>query len=80
MSSTDNTESSGKRTRFILAALPLAIFAGIAAIFFAMLTDPDRNTSEIPSALIGTKAPYRDLEPLVGALKDGVQVPALTAE
>lgn len=30
--------------------------------------------------MIGTKAPYRDLEPLVGALKDGAQVPALTAE
>ncbi|ANH06002.1 DsbE family thiol:disulfide interchange protein [Shinella sp. HZN7] len=81
MSSTDgNAGSGGKRTRLVLAALPLAIFAGMAAIFFTMLTDPNRNTSEIPSALIGTKAPYRDLEPLVGAMKDGAQVPALTAE
>jgi cytochrome c biogenesis protein CcmG/thiol:disulfide interchange protein DsbE len=81
MSETEgNAGGAGTRTRLLLAALPLAIFAGMAAIFFVMLTDPDRNTSEIPSALIGTKAPYRDLEPLTGALKDGAAVPALTRE
>ncbi|WP_439618089.1 DsbE family thiol:disulfide interchange protein [Shinella sp.] len=81
MSETESTtESAGTRTRVILAALPLAIFVAMAAVFFVMLTDPDRNVSDIPSALIGTKAPWRDLEPLAGAVKDGLPMPALTAE
>lgn len=74
-----NAETGGKRTRVILAALPLAIFAGLALIFWTQLTS-GRNTSEIPSALIGTRAPYRDLEPLAGAIRDGAPVPALTAQ
>lgn len=80
MSETDtNAEGSGKRTRAFLAALPLAIFVGLALIFWTQLHS-GRNISEIPSALIGTKAPYRDLEPLAGAMRDGVPVPALTTE
>lgn len=80
MSETDaNAEGSGKRTRIFLAALPLAIFVGLALIFWTQLHS-GRNISEIPSALIGTKAPYRDLEPLAGAMRDGVPVPALTTE
>ncbi|MGX5721170.1 DsbE family thiol:disulfide interchange protein [Shinella zoogloeoides] len=74
-----NAEGAGKRTRLILAALPLAIFLGLALIFWTQLNS-GRDISEIPSALIGTKAPFRDLEPLAGATKDGAPVPALTAQ
>ncbi len=80
MSETEgNAGAGGKRMRVILAALPLAIFVGLALIFWTQLTS-GRSTSEIPSALIGTKAPYRDLEPLAGAIRNGAPVPALTAE
>lgn len=75
---TDET-AGGSRTRILLAALPLVIFATLAAIFFFQLRS-GRNVAEIPSALIGTSAPYRDLAPLEGAMRDGVAVPALTAE
>ena len=74
-----NAESAGTRTRLILAALPLAIFIGLALIFWTQLNS-GRDISEIPSALIGTKAPFRDLEPLAGATRDGAPVPALTAQ
>lgn len=71
--------AGGKGTRFILAALPLAIFLGLALIFWTQLNS-GRSTSEIPSALIGSEAPYRNLEPLAGASRDGMPVPALTTE
>lgn len=74
-----NAEGAGTRTRLILAALPLAIFLGLALIFWTQLNS-GRDISEIPSALIGSKAPWRDLEPLAGATRNGVAVPALTAE
>lgn len=67
------------RTRVLLALLPLAIFVALAAIFFFQLRS-GRDISEIPSALIGTKAPFRDLEPLAGAMRDGVPIPALGTE
>lgn len=80
MSETEgNAESAGTRTRLILAALPLAIFIGLALIFWTQLNS-GRDISEIPSALIGTQAPWRDLEPLAGATRDGVPVPALGKE
>ncbi len=75
----ETTQSGGMRTRVILAALPLTIFLGLALIFWTQLHS-GRDISEIPSALIGSKAPYRDLEPLVGAMRNGVQVPALSME
>ncbi len=68
--------SEGSRLRLVLALLPLVIFAGLAAIFWSELVS-GRNTSEIPSALIGTKAPVLDLPPLEAAMRDGRPVPAL---
>lgn len=70
---------AGSRTRILLALTPLVIFATLAAIFFSQLIS-GRDVSEIPSALIGTKAPFRDLAPLEGATRNGAAVPALTAE
>jgi len=80
MSGTEGrAEGAGTRTRIVLAALPLAIFIGLALIFWTQLNS-GRDISEIPSALIGTKAPFHDLEPLAGATRDGAPVPALTAK
>lgn len=53
--------------RFAIAAIPLLVFAGIAATAGKMLYDQDVNgksISEIPSALIGTRAPALALDPL----------------
>ncbi|QND40457.1 DsbE family thiol:disulfide interchange protein [Rhizobium leguminosarum bv. viciae] len=63
-------------SRYALALLPLVVFGGIAATAAKMLYDRDfhgKNIAEIPSALIGTKAPALNLPPL-----DGANLPALT--
>lgn len=63
-------------SRYGVAAIPLLVFAAIVGIAGKMLYDQDvngKNISEIPSALIGTKAPSLDLPPLAGA-----NLPALT--
>jgi len=65
------------KMRIVFALLPLLIFAGLAAIFWSQL-DSGRDISEIPSALIGTKAPSLDLPPLEGATFKGAAMPALT--
>jgi len=62
--------------RYALAIVPLAVFAIIAATAGKMLYDQDfngKNNTDIPSALIGTKAPSLQLPMLEGA-----NVPALT--
>ena len=74
-----NAAGGGSRMRIVLAALPLAVFIVLALIFWTQLNS-GRDISEIPSALIGTKAPWRDLDPLAGATKDGAPVPALTTQ
>ncbi|WHA41423.1 DsbE family thiol:disulfide interchange protein [Agrobacterium larrymoorei] len=68
--------ASRGRSRYVLALLPLLVFAGFAAVAAKMLYEQDVNgldVSAIPSALIGTKAPSLALPPLEGA-----NVPALT--
>lgn len=65
------------RSRLIFAFLPLIVFA-VLAIFFYMQLMSGRDASEVPSVLIGTKAPSLDLPPLEGLTKAGAQVPALT--
>ncbi|EPE95867.1 protein thiol/disulfide oxidoreductase DsbE [Rhizobium grahamii CCGE 502] len=62
--------------RYAVALIPLAVFAVIAGTAAKMLYDQDvhgKDISEIPSALIGTKAPALNLPPLEGA-----NLPALT--
>ena len=58
--------------RVVLSLVPIAAFAVLALIFFLQLTS-GKNTSDIPSALIGTKAPALSLQALEGSDK-----PALT--
>lgn len=76
------TEHSAPETRrkgvgrYLLAATPLVVFAVIAATAGKMLYDQDfhgKNVADIPSALIGTKAPELALPAL-----DGSNTPALT--
>jgi cytochrome c biogenesis protein CcmG/thiol:disulfide interchange protein DsbE len=62
--------------RYAFALIPLIVFGGIAGTAGKMLYDQDvhgKNISEIPSALLGTKAPSLNLPPL-----DGANLPALT--
>lgn len=64
--------------RYLVAALPLLIFAVLALIFWSQLNS-GRDVSEIPSALIGTKAPTLDMPRLEGAVApSGRPMPALT--
>lgn len=71
--------------RYLLALLPLLVFAGFALVAGKMLYDQDingRDISTIPSALIGKKAPSLALPPLEGsntaALTDAVVTGKLT--
>lgn len=62
--------------RYVLALLPLLVFAGFAMVAGKMLYDQDVNghdISAIPSALIGQKAPSLALAEL-----EGSATPALT--
>lgn len=65
------------KLRIVFAILPLVIFVGLAVIFWSQL-DSGRDISEIPSALIGTKAPSLDMPPLEGATFKGAAMPVLT--
>jgi cytochrome c biogenesis protein CcmG/thiol:disulfide interchange protein DsbE len=64
-----------KPRRKLIVILPLAIFLGLAALFFIRLGgDPAR----IPSALIGRPAPATQLPPLASLMRDGKQMPGLS--
>ena len=59
-------EAGASRKSRLLVLLPLAAFAGLAAIFLTQLMS-GRDAAEIPSALIGQPAPQTKLAPLEGA-------------
>jgi len=63
------------RRRSLLMALPLVLFAGLAALFWFRLGD--RDPSRIPSALIGRPAPATVLPPVEGLVNNGAAVPGL---
>jgi cytochrome c biogenesis protein CcmG, thiol:disulfide interchange protein DsbE len=68
------TEAAPARRGFMMA-LPLVVFASLAALFWFRLGNGD--PSKIPSALIGHPAPQTALPPLTGLVNEGVQVPGL---
>lgn len=73
---TPETGKSSGKGRLLLALIPLLVFGAIAAGAAKILYEQDVNgkdISEIPSALIGTRAPSLALAPL-----EGSGVPALT--
>jgi cytochrome c biogenesis protein CcmG/thiol:disulfide interchange protein DsbE len=63
------------RRRSFLMALPLLVFAALAALFWLRLGDGD--PSRIPSALIGHQAPQVALPALAGLNDEGREVPGL---
>ncbi|MEX0760780.1 MAG: DsbE family thiol:disulfide interchange protein [Tistlia sp.] len=65
--------------RILLGALPLAIFLA-AAGFFLWGLDPERDPSEIPSALIGNPAPDFELGPIPGSQTPGLSRADLAGE
>ncbi|MND91868.1 Thiol:disulfide interchange protein CycY precursor [compost metagenome] len=65
-----NLKPQRNRARYALALIPLAVFAGFAAVAGKMLYDQDVNgldVSAIPSALIGKTAPSLAMPPLEGS-------------
>src|SRR5262245_61882033 len=78
----EGSEGAGRggvgSNRRILVLLPLAVFLGLAALFFARLLGGG-DASRIPSALIGRDAPATDLPPVAGLERDGKPVPGLAA-
>ena len=73
--SNDTPRSSPSQTTKLLMALPLVVFAALAAIFWFRLGSGD--PSHIPSALIGRPAPQTPLPPLEGLASNGAPVPGL---
>jgi len=65
------TEASAPR-RLLFVLLPLLVFLGLAGLFLSQLLS-GRDTSEIPSALIGLPAPQTSLPPLEGMSLPGLE-------
>jgi len=62
---------SGRRPRRLVVLLPLIVFALLAGVFFLQLMS-GRDTSVVPSALIGQPAPETHLAPVDGLGLPGV--------
>ena len=73
--STPATSNETSRSSRWLMALPLVVFAALAAIFWFRLGNGD--PSRIPSALIGRPAPQTPLPPLEGLTDNGAAIPGL---
>ncbi|MGB3898394.1 MAG: DsbE family thiol:disulfide interchange protein [Mesorhizobium sp.] len=58
--------TEAKPRRRLLVLLPLLVFLGLAGVFLAQLLSGQDGT-EIPSALIGQRAPVTQLPPLEGS-------------
>jgi len=75
-SSKDSGEDDrGTGRRRLLVLVPLALFAGLAALFLVGLFSGD--PSILPSPLIGHPAPPTTLPPVAGLERDGAQLPGL---
>ncbi|TCD15876.1 DsbE family thiol:disulfide interchange protein [Oricola cellulosilytica] len=64
----DETSNETPQKRFNIAVfLPALAFLGLAALFAVMLLQPGRDTSTVPSVLIGKPAPQTPLPAIPGA-------------
>lgn len=70
-------EGAPPRRRW-LVALPLVVFAALAALFWVRLGD--RDVSRIPSALIGRPAPQTTLPALDELTRNGATVPGISPD
>ena len=66
-------------TRLLIVFAPLIVFGALVAVFFTQLVS-GRDTSELPSALIGKTVPQFDLPPLPGLKTAGTNIPGLKSE
>lgn len=69
MNDNSKIEKPAKR-QAVVFLLPLVLFAGLCALFFLQLTS-GRDTSTVPSALIGKPVPTFELPPLEGSNRSG---------
>ena len=72
MSAQDEREAATPEPRRWLAILPLLVFMALAGVFLAQLLS-GRDTSTVPSALIGQPAPDTPLPPLEGVDRPGFE-------
>lgn len=63
---------------FLIAALPLAAFLILAAIFYSLLSTEGRDTSALPSALLNQPAPKLEVPPLEGLEGPGGPMPGMS--
>ncbi len=74
MSEENRATATGPRRWVVL--LPLAIFVALAGVFLLQLMS-GRDTSIVPSALIGQPAPKTELPPLAGSGLPGLSTEAM---
>ncbi|MFC5586794.1 DsbE family thiol:disulfide interchange protein [Nitratireductor kimnyeongensis] len=68
------TSEQPARSRLILVLLPLLLFMALSAVFLMQLMS-GKDTSLVPSALIGRTAPQTNLPPI-----EGMDLPGLSSE
>lgn len=75
----DMSERAAKKPRISWGVfLPALAFFALAIVFAIMLSREGRDTSALPSALIGRTAPAVSLPPVTGLIDDnGVPIPGL---
>ncbi len=79
MSEATQKPAAPKKRATWVALLPLLVFMGLAAVFAVQLLS-GKDSSAIPSALIGKQAPQTNLPAVEGLMRDGVPVPGLNSE
>ena len=79
MTETTQKQPASKKRSTWVALLPLLIFVALAAVFAVQLLS-GKDSSTIPSALIGKDAPQTSLPAVEGLTRDGAPVPGLNSE
>jgi cytochrome c biogenesis protein CcmG/thiol:disulfide interchange protein DsbE len=79
MSEATQKPAAPKKRATWVALLPLLVFVGLAAVFAVQLLS-GKDSSAIPSALIGKQAPQTNLPAVEGLMRDGVPVPGLNSD
>ena len=70
-------EAPARRGLPVMALLPLVVFSLLAVLFLFQLVS-GKDTSEVPSALIGKPAPEFTLPPVPELTRDGAAVPGVS--
>jgi cytochrome c biogenesis protein CcmG/thiol:disulfide interchange protein DsbE len=70
-------EAARPSSRRWLTLIPVILFVALALVFLVRIITVGTDTSFIPSALIGSKAPEFSLPPLEGLTENGTPLPGL---